>query len=74
MRALETSIFFLPYRTRSLGSAWRPHQTSISRLDQVSSWAGEGAEYEFKELWGHLKYRFIDFIQVEYWACQEGKK
>jgi len=42
-------------------------------LTEVSLWAGQEEENDFKVPWEHLKHLFIDLIQVEFTACQEAE-
>ena len=42
-------------------------------MTQLSFWAGEGAENEFKVLWKHMKYRFHDLTQTTFCAGKEAE-
>jgi len=43
-------------------------------FNQVAFLDGQEAQNEVNVPWEHLKHRFIDFIEVEIWACQEVSK
>jgi len=59
--------------SKLVGSAWENLKHRLFDLIELAFWAAQGAKYEFKVLWEHLKHRFQFAIRVSQEAENEFK-